>query len=104
MTKTEIATMAERISKARDRDDHDARAMLRQVELDHGRDVALAVIAHMRSLSECRYAEAMAVFEGLPRDISFADALRIKSASGDACAQGWTKQSDGTFSKTTRVR
>ena len=102
MTKTEIATLAERIGKARDVDPLDARAMLRQVGLDHGRDVALAVIAHMRSLSECRYAEAMAVFEGLP-SMSFADALRIKSASGDPSAQGWTKQSDGTFSKTTRV-
>jgi hypothetical protein len=37
--------MAERICKARDRDPCDARAILRQIDLDHGHDVALAIAA-----------------------------------------------------------
>jgi hypothetical protein len=102
LAESEIATMAERICKTRDVDPVDAKAMLRQIVHDHGRDVALAVIEMCRIISQRRYAEAMAVFEGLPRDVSFADALRIKASRGDACAQGWRRESDGTFSKLTR--
>jgi hypothetical protein len=91
----EVAIIAERICKARDRDVNDARAMLRQVDHDHGRDVALAVVEQMKVLSQRRYQEVMRVFENLPRDITFEEALRIKRARGDKCALGWTKQGNG---------
>ena len=99
MTKSEIATMAERVCKARDRDPRDAKAMLRQIDLDHGHRVVRAVVAKMQRQGQLRYAEAMAVFEGLSNDTTFADALAIKTAGGDLRAQGWTKQSDGTYAK-----
>jgi hypothetical protein len=54
MTKTEIATRAERVSKVCDRDQRDARAMLRQIDQDHGCDIVRAVIEQMQLLSECR--------------------------------------------------
>lgn len=91
MTKTEISTMAERICKARDRDPADARAMLHQIAHDHGREVGLAVAAMCQTISRRRCEEVSRVFEGLPSDITFADALRIKRERGDACAQGWTR-------------
>ena len=99
MTKGEIATMAERVCKTRDRDPRDAKAMLRQIDLDHGHRIVRAVVAEMQRQTQLRYTEAMAVFEGQSRDTTFADALAAKRAQGDASAEGWTKQSDGTFSK-----
>jgi hypothetical protein len=48
MTKSEIATMAERVCKARDRDPCDAKAMLRQIDLYHGHRIVRAVVAEMQ--------------------------------------------------------
>jgi hypothetical protein len=103
MMESEIAATAERISKARDACPADARAMLRQIDHDHGRDTVRAVIAQMQRLSECRHTEAMAVFAGLP-PMPFGDALRIKRERGDVCALGWTPGDGGVYSKTTRCR
>lgn len=102
MTESEIATMAERVCKARDRDPRDAKAMLRQIDLDHGHRIVRAVVAEMQQQGQLRYAEAMAIFEGQSRDTTFADARAIKRERGDASAEGWTKQSDGTYAKMTR--
>ena len=49
-----------------------------------------------------KFLDTTAVFEGLPRDISFEAALAIKAARGDPSAHGWTKQSDGVYVDTTR--
>lgn len=102
MTRTEIAALAERICKARDRDQRDARAMLRQIGHDHGDDALRAVIRQMKRLDALRYSEAMAVFAGLPPDISFAEALSRKAAQGDPVAQGWELQADGVYTKLAR--
>lgn len=104
MTGDEIAAIAERISKTRDRDTRDARAMLRQLDQDHGRDVAQAVIARMQLLTGIRHDATMAVFRGLPSGTSFADAIRIKTARGDPCAQGWSRQRDGSYAKDVPLR
>lgn len=101
LTQAEIAMMAERISKARDRDQRDAKAMLRQVGLDHGDDALRAVIEQMKLLSDIRCEEVSRVFEGLP-PMPFAEALRIKRERNDPSARGWELQADGSFSKTTR--
>jgi hypothetical protein len=92
-----VDTIAARICKAGDRSPADARAMLRQVDQDHGREAVLEVIARMRVLSQTRYQEVMRVFEGLP-GMSFEEALRIKRERGDPCAQGWMKH-EGTYIK-----
>ena len=102
MTITEITALAERICKARDHDQRDARAMLRQIGLDHGDDALRAVVRQMKRIDTCRRAEAMAVFAGLPNNISFEQAIAIKRERRDPVAQGWTKQIDGSFAKTTR--
>jgi len=94
MTKSEIATMAERVCKARDADPRDAKAMLRQIDLDHGHRIVRAVVAEMQRQGQLRHVEAMAVFD-------FADALAAKRAQGDPSAQGWTKVGN-VYTKTTR--
>ena len=90
LSKSEIRERAERICKARDADPSDGLAMLHQIAQDHGRAVALAVTEMCRIISQLRYAEARAVFAGLP-PMSFESALRIKREQGDASAEGWTK-------------
>jgi hypothetical protein len=65
--------------------------MLRQIDQDHGRGVALAVITQMRLQCACRYAEAMAVFESLP-PMPFEDALLIKAERADASVVGRDRQ------------
>jgi hypothetical protein len=102
MTNNEIAMMAERICKARDADPADAKAMLHAISYQHGHAVAGAVVEMCRTISQRRCEEVSRIFAGLSHDISFADALRIKREQHDPCAQGWTKQSDGTYSKLAR--
>ena len=102
LTNGEIAMLAERISKARDRDQRDAKAMLRQVRVDHGDDALRAVIEQMKLLSQVRCEEVSRVFEGLPSDVSFAQALRTKRERHDPVAQGWELQADGVYAKTAR--
>jgi hypothetical protein len=94
MTRSEMAAMAERICRARDRDPADARAMLHQLDHDHGRDVALAVAAMCRIILQRRSAEVAKVFAGLPSTTSFGDALRIKRAQHDPSAEGWQQIGD----------
>jgi hypothetical protein len=101
LTTAEIAAMAERICKARDRDQRDARAMMRQISLDHGDDALRTVIRQMKRLDACRHAEAMKVFQGMPNNTSFGDALRIKRERGDRVAEGWELH-DGTYAKLAR--
>ena len=86
----EIRERAERICKSRDADPSDGLAMLHQIAQDHGRAAALAATEMCRIISQLRYAEARAVFEGLP-PMSFGSALRIKRERGDPVAEGWTK-------------
>jgi hypothetical protein len=102
MTKSEIATMAERVCKARDADPRDAKAMLRQIDLDHGHRIVRAVVAEMQRQTQLRHVEAMAVFEGLSSDTTFEDALAAKRARGDPVARGWTKVGN-VYAKTTRA-
>ena len=101
LTNGEIAMLAERISKARDRDQRDAKAMLRQVRVDHGDDALRAVIEQMKLLSQVRCEEVSRVFEGLP-PMPFAEALRIKRERSDPSARGWELQADGVYAKLAR--
>ncbi|MCK1303898.1 MULTISPECIES: hypothetical protein [unclassified Bradyrhizobium] len=103
MTNSEIAAMASSICTAHDACPADGRAMLHQIAHDHGRAVAVAVTAMCRMISRRRCEEVALIFEGLPPDISFAAALAVKRERGEPCAQGWTKQSDGTFAKLVRT-
>jgi hypothetical protein len=102
LTQSEIAAMAERCCKAKDVDAVDCRALLHQIEQDHGRDTMLAVVEQMQQQTQMRNVKAMEVFAGLP-PMTFEAALKIKAARGDPCALGWRKERDGTFSKTVRV-
>ena len=101
LSEAEIRERAERICKARDAYPSDGLAMLHQIARDHGRAVALAVTEMCRIISQRRYAEARAVFEGLP-PMSFASALRIKHERGDPVADGWTKDGN-VYAKFVRV-
>jgi hypothetical protein len=96
----EIVSIAENIFRAKDRDPADAKAMLHQIDHDHGHAVVLEVIARMQVLSQARYDAAMAVFEGLPPNTSFGDAVRIKQARKDPVADGWELQDGGNYVKT----
>ncbi|OSI28955.1 hypothetical protein BST66_27885 [Bradyrhizobium canariense] len=96
--------MAERVCKARDACPADARAQLHQIDHDHGRDVAVAVVQICKIIVQRRREEAMAVFEGLPPDITFEAALAIKRERRDPSAEGWMKLSDGSFAKKVRAK
>lgn len=76
--------------------------MLHQLDHDHGRDVARAVAAMCRVILQRRSEEVARIFEGLPSSVSFAEALRIKREQHDPSAEGWRRESDGSFAKLVR--
>lgn len=70
---TDIATLDERIYKTRDRHPTDARAMLRQIEQDEGRDALRALIARVAGADRAAQGQNQSA------------ALRFSIASATSC-------------------